>query len=74
MSAPTSSATVPVINPGSVILTGGMARSEKLCADIKTTVAFLGPIVVISGSLEMETLAQGVWRVLDGEETARKYV
>jgi len=57
-----------------VILTGGMARSEKLCDDIKTKVAFLGPTVVISGSLEMSALAQGVWRVLDGEEEARKYV
>ncbi len=72
MSAPLSSATVLVSNRGSTSTPS--ARAEKLCDDIKTKVAFPGPTVVIRGSLEMAALAQGVWRVLDGNEEARKYV
>ncbi|MCK4578864.1 MAG: butyrate kinase, partial [Candidatus Marinimicrobia bacterium] len=56
------------------IITGGMAKSERLCADLKAGIAFIAPVDVLAGSLELEALAQGVWRVLNGNEEARQYV
>lgn len=57
-----------------VVLTGGMAHSELLTAWIKERVSFLAPVLVYPGESEMEALAQGALRVLNGEETAREYV
>jgi butyrate kinase len=57
-----------------VILTGGMAHSERLCADISPKVTFIAPVVVVPGSLELEALARGAWRVIEGKEATREYV
>ena len=57
-----------------IILTGGMAKAERFCRDVTARVDFIAPVIVIPGSLELEALAQGAWRVIDGEETAREYV
>ncbi|UCH09048.1 MAG: butyrate kinase [Fidelibacterota bacterium] len=57
-----------------VILTGGMARSTRLVEELSTRIDFLGPVTTIPGSLELEALAQGAWRVINGEETVREYV
>lgn len=72
MNGPTFPATVPVINSGST--STRMAGSEKLCSDMNAKVASPGPTVVISGSLEMDAQAHGVWRVLVNKETAPKHV
>ncbi len=56
-----------------IILTGGMARAERLCSAISSRVNFVAPVITIAGSLELEALAQGAWRVLDGEEKAKEY-
>ncbi|MFC1547189.1 butyrate kinase [Candidatus Neomarinimicrobiota bacterium] len=56
-----------------IILTGGMAHAERFTADLTAKVAFLAPVTIIPGSLELEALARGAWRVLLGEETAREY-
>ncbi len=56
-----------------IILTGGMARAERLCDDIADRTGFIAPVITIPGSLELEALAQGAWRVINGEETAREY-
>ena len=56
-----------------IILTGGMARAEMLCSAITSRVNFMAPVITIAGSLELEALAQGVWRVIDGEEKAEEY-
>jgi butyrate kinase len=56
-----------------VILTGGMARSTRLIEELSTRVDFLGPVMTIPGSLELEALAQGAWRIINGEETVREY-
>jgi len=57
-----------------IVLTGGMAHSELLTTWIKERVDFLAPVLVYPGESEMEALAQGALRVLNQEETARKYV
>lgn len=53
-----------------IILTGGIARSERFTDLVKQRVSFLAPVVVIPGAFEMEALAGGVLRVLRGEEQA----
>lgn len=56
-----------------IILTGGMAYSEKLLADVSKKVAFIARIEVVPGEDELLALALGALRVLNGTETAREY-
>lgn len=56
-----------------IILTGGMAYSEKLVADVSKKVAFIAGIEVVPGENELLALALGALRVLNGTETAREY-
>lgn len=56
-----------------IVLTGGLARSSLLTRVIIEHVRFLGPILVYPGEFEMEALAQGGIRVLNGEENALDY-
>jgi len=57
----------------SIIITGGMAYSEKLVALIKERVDFLGNIIIMPGENEMESLTLGALRVLRGEEKAEEF-
>ncbi len=59
--------------PDAIILTGGMALSERLVAEITRRVSALAPVQVFPGSLEMEALAEGVFRVLHGREEPLSY-
>jgi butyrate kinase len=56
-----------------VLLTGGMAHSEKLVADLKSAIDWIAPVHVYPGEDELQALAEGVLRVLRGEEKAREY-
>ncbi len=56
-----------------IILTGGMAYGKPMVNLIKEKVAFIAPIVVYPGEDEMLALAQGVIRVLNGEENVKEY-
>lgn len=56
-----------------IILTGGIAFSGKIVAQISKRVQFIAPILVIPGEEELESLALGTLRVLRGEEEARIY-
>ncbi|HZK28684.1 MAG TPA: butyrate kinase [Clostridia bacterium] len=56
-----------------IILTGGMARSKLLTGAITERVAFIAPVYLFPGELEMEALAAGAYRVMRGEEKARVY-
>jgi butyrate kinase len=60
-------------NIDGVILTGGMANSERLVKTLKSYVAFLGQVYVLAGEKEMEALALGALRVLEGKEEAKLY-
>ena len=55
-----------------VLLTGGMAFSERLLAHLEPYIRWIAPITVYPGEDELEALAHGVFRVLDGEEPARR--
>lgn len=56
-----------------IILTGGMANSQRLVDLISERVRFLGEIRVVPGEFEMEALAAAGVRYLTGEEQLRKY-
>jgi butyrate kinase len=56
-----------------IVLTGGMSNSGELTDAVSEYVKFLAPIHVIPGEREMEALAEGAFRVLDGKEVAKDY-
>lgn len=56
-----------------IILTGGIAYDGEFIDWIKERVGFLAPVKVYPGEFEMTALAQGVLRVLRGEEQVRIY-
>lgn len=51
-----------------IILTGGMAYSKKMTDMIKERIGFIAPVEVIPGEREMEALALGAVRILQGEQ------
>jgi butyrate kinase len=55
-----------------VLLTGGMAYSERLVQKLCGYLEWIAPITVYPGEDELQALAEGVFRVLDGEETAKR--
>ena len=55
------------------VLTGGGAYSRRLVSLIRERVDFIAPVFVIPGELELEALAEGVKRVLAGEESVQIY-
>lgn len=55
-----------------IILTGGMAYWDDLCKEVERRVSFLAPVTRYPGEVEMEALAEGVLRVLKGEEEAHQ--
>lgn len=56
-----------------IVLTGGIAYSEMIVNWILERVDFLAPVEVLAGENELESLALGALRVLNGEEEARVY-
>lgn len=56
-----------------IILTGGMAYSKMLTGWINEYVSYIAPVVVLAGENEMEALAFGGIRLLDGKEQANIY-
>ena len=56
-----------------IILTGGMAYSKMLTQWITEYISYIAPVVVLPGENEMEALAFGGIRLLDGKEQANVY-
>ncbi len=56
-----------------IILTGGIAYSQRITDWIRELVEFIAPVSVIPGEKEMEALAAGGLRVLNGEEEIHPY-
>lgn len=56
-----------------IVLTGGLAHSQRFTHWIKERVSFLAPVEIIPGEREMTALAQGGLRVLEGKEPIKKY-
>ncbi len=56
-----------------IILTGGMANSQRLTSEIAKYAGFLGEIRIVAGEYEMEALAAAGLRFLRGEEELKTY-
>lgn len=56
-----------------IILTGGMAYSKMLTDMVIDHVRFMAPIVLMPGENEMEALAEGCVRILNGTEKAHRF-
>ena len=57
-----------------IILTGGIAYSEKAEEEIKKRIGWISEITVYPGEDELLALAQGALRVLNGEEEVKEYI
>ncbi len=55
-----------------VLVTGGMAHSERVVKKLRGQVEWIAPVAVYPGEDELLALAEGVFRVLDGEEEAKR--
>jgi butyrate kinase len=56
-----------------ILLTGGMANSEKLVFEITRRTEWIAPIHVYPGEDELQALAEGAFRVMRGEEQAIEF-
>jgi butyrate kinase len=56
-----------------ILLTGGIVHDPAVVQQLTGMVSRMGPIGLYAGELEMEGLAAGVRRVLEGQEPAREY-
>ncbi len=55
-----------------IVLTGGLARFKKLVELIKQRVSFISKVLVFGGEDELASMAAGAYRVLSGQEQAKK--
>jgi butyrate kinase len=56
-----------------VVLTGGLAYSDKLCDRISARTSFIAPVLRYPGEDEMQALAEGALRALNNEEAPLRY-
>ena len=60
-------------NVDAIIITGGIAYSKYMSESISNRVKFIAPVEIMPGENELEALAFGVLRVMNGEEEATVY-
>ena len=56
-----------------ILLGGGMVYSKDLVSQITESCSFIAPVTAYPGEFEMEAMAAGAIRVLNGEEQVKKY-
>ena len=56
-----------------LLVTGGMAHSERLVSALTEYIKWIAPVVLYPGEDELQALAEGVLRVLRGEEQPRLF-
>ncbi|GEN84238.1 putative butyrate kinase [Sporosarcina luteola] len=56
-----------------IILTGGLAYGKQYVEMIKSRIQWIADVVVYPGEDELQALAEGALRVLNGEEQAKTY-
>ncbi|RQW02940.1 butyrate kinase, partial [candidate division KSB1 bacterium] len=66
-------ATVINGNVRAIVISGGLAKSKILIDWIKKRVEFIADVIVLPGEFEMEALANGALRVLQGKEEVKIY-
>ena len=67
-------ATVACGKVDAIILTGGIAHSAYITADIASRVGFIAPVEVYAGENEVESLAENGYGILSGEFEVKEYV
>jgi butyrate kinase len=55
-----------------LLLTGGMAHSERLVDKLRKYIEWIAPIRVYAGEDELQAIAEGVFRVLSGEDEPKQ--
>ena len=55
-----------------VLVTGGMAHSDRMVGKLHSYVDWIAGVTVYPGEDELRALAEGVFRVLDGEKEAKR--
>ncbi|MCF0141861.1 MAG: butyrate kinase [Parasporobacterium sp.] len=56
-----------------ILIGGGMAHNKHLVQEITDACSFIAPVSVYPGEFELEAMAAGAARVLDGEEELKTY-
>lgn len=56
-----------------IICTGGISHDKELIENLSKMCSWIAPITVMAGEFEMEALAAGALRVLQGTEEAKNY-
>ncbi|MCI4129504.1 butyrate kinase [Bacillus haynesii] len=56
-----------------IILTGGLAYGKSFISSIRQYIDWISDVVVFPGENELQALAEGAFRVLNGEEEAKQY-
>ncbi len=56
-----------------ILLGGGMVYNEDLVRQITESCSFIAPVYAYPGEFEMEAMAAGAIRVLNGEEEVKEY-
>ena len=57
-----------------ILLGGGIAHSTELVDAVRDACGFIAPVTAYPGEFEMEAMAAGATRVLDGEEELKHYM
>lgn len=65
----------PIVNGqvDGIIITGGLAHSQRLMTDVTERVSFIAPVYLVPGEREQIALANGVSRVLLGKEESHVF-
>ncbi len=63
-------ASVAAFDLDAIVLTGGLAHSDRVVGTLRQKVGRLAPVQVYPGSDECQALAEGAFRVLSGAEAA----
>jgi butyrate kinase len=56
-----------------IVVTGGLSNSQRLIEALRSYAAWMGTIFIYPGERELEAMAAGAFRVLNGSETAKEY-
>lgn len=56
-----------------IVLTGGISHDDYLVEKLTEMIGFIAPITVMAGEFEMEALAAGAQRALEGVEEVKEY-
>lgn len=60
-------------NVDAIVLTGGISHDKYVVKYLTDMLSFIAPVKVMAGEFEMEALAAGAVRVLEGKEKAKNY-